>query len=84
MKITKASVKERAEFKRRVARIAGEAADSADTEAFRRVFSKDQRQQITAYCQKHDVDRREVIAEIIDAGMKAKGIANRARGRTPN
>ena len=78
MKSKKASVSERAEFKRKVAKIASEAAESADREAIRRLFSRDQRQQIAAYCKKQGVDRRAVIAGIIDAGMKAKGISKKA------
>ena len=81
MKIKKAPAIEREALKRKVAQIASEAAESADREAIRRIFSKDQRQQIAAYCTKHDVDRRRVIIEIIDAGMEAKGIGKKTRGR---
>jgi hypothetical protein len=75
VKIKKASVSERAEFKRKVAKIASDAAESADREAIRRLFSRNQRQLIATYCKKHHVERRAVIAEIIEAGMKAKGIS---------
>jgi hypothetical protein len=79
--VKKASATERAEFKKKVAKIASEAAESADKEAIRRVFSKDQRQQLSAYCKKHGMDQRRVINEIIDAGMKAKGVTKKTEDR---
>jgi len=39
------------------------------------LFSRNQRQLIATYCKKRHVERRAVIAEIIEGGMKAKGIS---------
>jgi hypothetical protein len=81
MKINKPSATERTAFKEKVAKIASEAAESADREAFRRIFTKNQRQQISTYCRKHEIDRGRVIAEIINAGMEAKGIGKKRGAR---
>ena len=44
--------------------------------ALRKVFSPDQLEQIATWCKGHKTDRNVVIAEIIQAGMAAKGITS--------
>jgi hypothetical protein len=48
--------------------------------ALRRVFSSDQLQRIATWCKRHGIDRNALIAEIIQAGMAAKGITSTSEG----
>ena len=43
--------------------------------ALSELFSTPQLKLLNQWCKKHGVDRRVAISEIIEAGMKAKGIA---------
>jgi hypothetical protein len=45
------------------------------------VLSPEQLKRIKAWCKMHGVDRRSAIAEIIEAGMEAKGIGLKRKRR---
>jgi len=44
-------------------------------QAIDQIFSPAQVKRINAHCKKHDLDRRMVIAGIVESGLKASGIA---------
>jgi hypothetical protein len=75
----KASHAKRVAARNKILAIATQAAESADKEAIRRLFSKDQRKKIAAFCKKHNLDHLQVIEEIIEAGMEAKGIRQKRK-----
>ncbi len=50
--------------------------EAMDESSLKNIFSTSQLKRLNQWCKKHDVDRCVAISEIIEAGMKAKGIAS--------